>query len=182
MSSKVITRNTTFEGVKEDEETQIKLVHWFYEEKALSNISVKNYCQRKKIQSSTFKDWMKKVKSLEETGINNFYKGRGRPKIFSPLAIKSVADTMVTKVKQQKTPNGREFLEICVSAIQEDLGRNGKAEVAKVPSASTIKRLQAEIKAYRKVVQKKTPARVVAEADPRNTFSMFVLMKAFTRI
>ncbi len=179
MATKLITRNTTFEGVKVDEETQKILVQWFFEEKALSNISIKKYCDRKKIHTSTFKDWMKKVKSLKENGINNFHKGRGRPRIFTPLATKKVADTLSKRVKAQKTPNRIEFRDICVSAIQEDLGRNGKAEVAKLPSASTIKRLQADIKAYRKVVQKKTPARVSAEADPRNTYSMFILMKAF---
>ncbi len=48
MATKLITRNTTFEGVKVDEETQKILVQWFFEEKALSKISIEKYCDGKK--------------------------------------------------------------------------------------------------------------------------------------
>lgn len=144
------------------------LVGWYLEDKASQNTKLTDFATIRGICPSTFSDWVQKEIMLRETGVNNFHSDTGRPHIFSVPVTKSITETTVDKSLEQKTPNDKEFLEICVSAIEEDLvGRNGKAEVANPPSRSTIKRLQHEIQAYRKVVQKKTPARIVAEADAK---------------
>ena len=162
MDHQILTRRTTFEGKKLSVEEKKTVVKLFLEDQRSSGTTQEDFARKRAIKSSTFGDWVKNYRTLDESGMNNFHERKGRPQIFTPPITKRICKTMVEEIKDQKAPDTQEFQKICVSEIAKDLGRNGKAEVVKLPSKTTLWKLKKEINAFKKAVQKKPPARIVA--------------------
>lgn len=84
---------------------------------------------------------IQKHKLLQESGVNDYHDCDGRPKLFSPSVVKRISHIMAERISEQKIPDSKEFLFICMSTLQEDLDRKGKAEIIQQPCNATMIRL-----------------------------------------
>jgi hypothetical protein len=171
---KYLTRGTVLKGKKLTTQQKIAVVEAYKS----SGLPKRRFCEVRDVAYSTFNKWETHYNKMMETSIDDFHENRGRPRIFTETATENIVDTVKEKEAKQEAPSQRKFREICHDALVTEKRRRNKAPVAEEPSQSTYQRLKRSIKATVRTVQLKTPARIVAEADPRNVYSMITMIKA----
>lgn len=68
-NNNLLTRLTTFEGVKVPLETQKTLIKWFSEDKVTLGTSLREFAKRRGIKPSTFSDWVQNTEAQVTSGI-----------------------------------------------------------------------------------------------------------------
>jgi hypothetical protein len=160
-------------------EDKIFAVQQYYKEHCEHNISGREFASLHCLKQSTFFEWKKKYDNLVEKNVNEFHEGRGRPHLLDAEAFDMIHNAVTDACNQQKALSPTQYEELVMKGIAETKCRRGEAPTGNSCSKefiSGVKKLQ-EVGVNE--VQFKTRARIEAEADPRNAYSMHVLVVAF---
>jgi hypothetical protein len=117
-----------------------------------------------------------KYQSDQESGISTFRdSGSGRPPKIDGIGSDSILTELAKRTRAQHAPNRAEFKAMVVTEIDESAKRRNIAVVTPTVSRRTMWNLKHRLNLGAKTAQLKTHARIAAEADPRNSFSMGIV-------
>lgn len=123
---------------------------------------------------------MEKFHELVCHGADGFYNERGRPPLLDDIAIKSVVNFVETKRKEQNAADEHELRTFMCNEMQNTMQRRGYQGAPVNACRNTLKSYEKVMKLVSVKGQLKTPARVRAEADIRNVYTMYAMCAAYT--
>lgn len=133
------------------------------------------------IPLTSMKRMIATYQSDQESGISTFRdSGSGRPPKIDSAGNESIMTELAKRTRAQHAPNRAEFKAMIVTEITESAKRRNIADVAPTVSRRTMWNYKHRLNLGAKTAQLKTHARIAAEADPRNSFSMGIMNKAFS--
>jgi hypothetical protein len=146
-----------------------------------SRPSVQEFSCHHKIKRSTFHDALMKYRKLNDTKVNEFHRTRGRPALLDSPAKGRLTAALMAKKKAQNSQKNTGFCELIREHIEKAHDINGVAGASFKVHRNTVANIKKSIKADVVACQHKTAARVFAESDMRNNYTMAVMLFAFTR-
>lgn len=172
-----ICRNTNLKNYKQDGiDPKDICVHF-----RSTGECVRAYCRHHNLPRTNLLNWLAKYELFMTHGIDEFYGSKGRPRKIDVKAIENLKHKLITASEQQHTANKRGFAQVCNEGAAETLKRRGiGCGESVVVSQRTMDRTIHEAKVSKGECQHKTKARIDAEADPRNAYSMYCMANAFT--
>jgi hypothetical protein len=141
-------------------------------------VDIRTFAENHKLAKSTVGDYVKKYVKLVSEGVDDFHDKGGRPPLLDEQGVAELKANVGTK-KNQKGMNKRTFRLAVTSASTSTNARRGKGPQKKPPSRQTIRRVKKAANLGEGKGQVKTSARIVAEGDPRNAYSMVCMASAF---
>lgn len=171
-----ITRNFDYGNVERTPENK-KFIVGIYK---CSNLSLRAFCETHNLRKSTLNDWVQKWEILQKGGPDNFYEGTGRPPILDYDGYNDVRADVIMLCNGQKAPKPRDVRMLVSRHGVKTKERRNIGAVERSVSRTTILNIKRAIDLGEKHGQFKTHARVVAENDPRNAYSMTVMAHAFS--
>lgn len=168
------TRTSSLKGKKLSTEEKIEVVEHFIK----SQKTLRKYADQRELAYTTLNRWFHYYVDLMQTGVSKFHDKPGHPALYNEEAIETIIDNLVKAQEGQRTYTEAGFREMCYEVLSAAKAKENRAPAYYEPSKSTLGRLKRVIKVTKRAVQLKTPARVVAEADPRNAYTMYVMVQA----
>jgi hypothetical protein len=144
-----------------------------------SGLTMEQFSLDHSIARSTLFDYQKAFKLKETTGMDTLHDRVGRPAIIDKEGEQNLAKLLADCHKEQRSPNKRSFTELVAAEATNTKRRRGIGGEAKTPSWHTVNRLKIKLQVTQGQGQTKTHARIAAESDPRNAYSMICMVKAF---
>jgi hypothetical protein len=133
------------------------------------------------IPLTSMKRMIAKYLSDQESGISTFRdSGSGRPPKIDFMGSENILTALAKRTRAQHAPNRAEFKAMIVTEMTESAKRRNIADIAPTISRRTMWNYKHRLNLGAKTAQLKTHARIAAEADPRNSFSMGIMNKAFS--
>lgn len=133
------------------------------------------------IPVTSMKRMIAKYRSDQESGISTFRdSGSGRPSKIDSAGSENILTELAKRTRAQHAPNRAEFKAMVVSEMEESAKRRNIAVAAPTVSKRTMWNYKKRLNLGARTAQLKTHARIAAEADPRNSFSMGIMNKAFS--
>jgi len=160
---------------------QMQLCEHFEKLEGDDKVTLREYCLNHKLKKTSFWRLLEKNKELKKSGINNFRDTLGRPPILDSLAKSALVQSLINKKRAQKSQKaGVSFGAEIRAQCEKSHDLSGNAGTAYKVSSRTVNRIKQEINASSVVSQTKSEARIFAESDPRNNFTMAAMLYAFT--
>ena len=147
---------------------QKELCKYFVGLQDVDKETIRGFCSNHKIKRSTFCDSLQKYKLLRDRGIDRFHEFRGRPHLLDSQGYSSLISNLIEKKREQKSVSTFTFGGNIRDEIRSSFARRGIAEEKFKVSRNTVSTIMSEINASVVEAQKKTHARIFAEADPRS--------------
>lgn len=133
------------------------------------------------IPITSMKRMIAKYQSDQESGISTFRdSGSGRPRKIDCTGSENILTELAKRTRAQHAPNRAEFKAMVVTEMAESAKRRNIAVAAPTVSRRTMWNYRHSLNLGAKTAQLKTLARIAAEADPRNSFTMGIMNKAFS--
>lgn len=154
-------------------------VKMFLEEQLSDKISCRSFVQAHGIPRSTFRDWVHGYETWQNTGMLLLHETKGKPKKLDEVGVGDLKASVIARVRAQNTPSKLEFKDMVKAQIVNTRKRKGIDIGEGTCSDRYIYELKKKFDFSEGVRQFKTHARITAEADPRNAYSMYVMVKAF---
>lgn len=133
------------------------------------------------IPKSTLQDWMKKYAHFKKTGEVSICGKRGANSLIDDQGILDIREKLLKRELEQDTADEKALLTFLHDALEETADRRGIVGKPRKLTKETINFYKQEIQVKKVAVQHKSNARIVAERDPRNVFTMHCLVKAFCK-
>jgi hypothetical protein len=174
------TRSIDLSERELDIHEKLFVVEMFYKDKENDCIlSIRSFSLMHGLSKSTFEDWKKHFDEYKLTGMLKMSHKRGRPPYLDYCATEEVKRRLNLLVKTQKTPGTEEFAGLLQRGITETKQRKGAFVGCPTISKEFVRvfRKANEVSVCKR--QFKTKARIDAESDPRNAFSMIAMVSAF---
>lgn len=163
-------------------EDKFYAVERFLAAQAQCHVSGIRFAQSIGVDESTLRKWLRLYNLYTKEGNNRVHNGGGRPRLLDTIAEDFVRTSISNLVRQQHTPTYHEVKLLIVRGAQETQHRrgftSGSLDVETV-SETYVRNFFKALKLEKGTVQLKTNARIIAEADPRNAYSMICLVKGF---
>lgn len=151
------------------------------EEYFRSELSPDSFARTHSIPPTSMKRMIAKYKDDQESGISTFRdSGSGRPRKLDKVGGQNVLTELAKRTRDQHAPNRAEFQAILIKEVEQSSKRRNIANVCPTIVPKTMWNYKSILKLGLKTAQLKTHARITAEGDPRNSFSMAVMNKAFS--
>lgn len=141
------------------------------------NIKPIDFAARHNVERSTISKWMKLYHESNKAGVNLFYNG-GRPPYLRPHEEDRLRDWVNDRRDRYGPPGKTAVTAQTLSIIQDRKASINHKEVTTI-DPKTINVIMEKMGLLEVMPQVKTSARVNAEADPRNAYTMIAMMKAF---
>ncbi len=151
------TRNMNLRPLMGTKEGKLQIARLYMD----SNLTMEQFASNHGIAKSTLFDYQKALKVLETTGIDTMHEKVGRPPIVDKVGEEHLAKILLTKHKEQGSPNKREFTELVTAEATNTKRRKGIGGEAPPPSWNTINRLRLKLEIVEGKGQIKTHARIV---------------------
>jgi hypothetical protein len=157
-------------------------------EKQSAELSQRDFCRRHGLPQSTFATWKQKRDLKEKTGVDTFHEERGRPRLVDHTSGIDLQLWVDKRRREQNCVSTAEWSEQFHVEMEKTQKRRVTADHPARPQPKMLKRAHSSTRDDYKQqydfstvkAQQKPNARVFAEADPRNAFSMAVMCKAWT--
>jgi len=144
-----------------------------------SGQSVKSFVALHGGARSTFQRWVEADLILENTGVDTFHDGGGRPCYLDEENFNLLKQTIEELNLAQKSPDQKQFRELVFKFIKKSMtDRNTGVEIVDI-SDSFVSEVRNRLGAALIKSQHKPSARIKAESDPRNTYTMSAMAHAF---
>jgi hypothetical protein len=137
-----------------------------------------DFCERHSLNYKSFMKFKRKLELLEETGVDSLHDSPGRPPLFDESSKENIQQTILNRNEEQKSFKKSQTADIFLEEVREVKRRRGEVDDASI-SKETLRKYVKEFDIEAKVGQFKTKARITAEADPRNAYTMFAMASAF---
>ena len=145
-----------------------------------SGQSMADFCDRHCLSKGTLGYWNSKYNLLVEKGIDMFYDKGGRPPLLDATSELAVTTQLINATKDQRSIRKRDFSKLCSEQAVENRKRRNIGVTHLTISPTTSRRYKARLNVGEKQGQFKTQARIEAERDPRNAYSMIAMATAFS--
>lgn len=173
------TRTCNLEGKKLTFNDKFYIADMYLYLKKKNKMTGRKFARSKNIDEKTLRRWVNQRQEYVQRGVNTVYDGPGNPPILDKDAEKQILDSVTDLVRTQKTPSTAKVEDMVVHGVRETLRRRGMVKNCDSVSKSYLRSLFHKLRLHKCKVQTKTSARIEAEADPRNMYSMICLVKAF---
>lgn len=144
-----------------------------------TTISRRTFCENNNISKATFDGWWKKYEIMLETGIDNFGDGPGRDPYLDAEGTANITKWIDDRRANLNAPTTKEVHNKINEEVKASYQRRNKHCGHIEISQSTFKMYKTFMGLTERKAQYKPKARIEAEKDVRNAFSMFCLAKAF---
>jgi hypothetical protein len=141
--------------------------------------TIMDFSKNHKLKRSSFGVALLKYRCLQDKGIDTFYDQRGRPRFLDSQGYSSLLSQLVKKKKEQITVSTYKFRDFITEEIGASASRRGVADAKFRVCRNTIGSIMTELNASAVEAQKKTHARIFAESDPRNNYTIAVMLYTF---
>jgi hypothetical protein len=183
---KGLRRFQNLHGLELTGDDKMFVVECFEEESP--KLSQREFAANHGIPQATFATWKQKRDVLKKTGVNTFYEKRGRPKLLDHTSGTELQLWVDQRRREQNCVSTTEWNDQFQLEMEKTQKRRIQADHPAMPQLKILKQAHDSTRdTYKKeydfrtvVAQQKPNARVFAEADPRNAFSMAVMCKAWT--
>ena len=150
------------------------------EEYLRSNLTLHDFALNHNIPPTTMRRIMNQYQLDQATGISTFRDaGSGRPRRLDGTGYEIVEAYLIQKVHENKAPTKLDFK----TQVLEQVGETSRRRNIETPDpeigAKTLWRYKDEMDVAACHAQLTTHARLAAQADPRNSYSMGVMVAAF---
>lgn len=145
------------------------------------NVSVQTFCKNHNIEYYERKlyKWNKKLIIKQSLGYDIFHKQGRRAKV-DDIGIENLRAQITDAKSKKKSLTKKEVTALIILEVDATSERAGEAPNGKI-SKTSLKRVRALIESTNVKGQHKTAARIDAEEDPRNCFSMIAMCYAFAK-
>lgn len=167
--------NTDLSKVERSATNKIAMIKDCYE----GTKTVEEWATNHNLPVGTVKHWYTQYCKMINTGINTFHDKGGRPPALDESSKQSIKEKVIQATRAQTSLTKRKFRELCGEEHIETLKRRNIACCNRKLHSKTIKTYFNSIEAATKQGQSKTNARIVAERDPRNAYSMHAMVAAY---
>lgn len=144
-----------------------------------SNESQRSFARERGISQTTLSRWMEALREYVTTGMLILHSKGGRPKQIDESGVGDVLGAIGNLVNAQHAPPTSVLGELLVRAAQQTKRRRGESGASESVSKTFLYEFMEKHDLGKATVQLKTDARIEAEADPRNAFSMICLVKGY---
>jgi hypothetical protein len=158
---------------------KVLIVEQFYKESKESGISLREFAETHCIAKSTFSDWKKLYDIYQSQGINLFHGKCGKPAYLHEELLELVKKIISDSCRRQKSLTPAQFRHLLLKASEVAKTQRGLAPTGVTCSRQYISDFKKYYDVGSQEVQFKTHARIEAESDPRNAYSMHVMAAAF---
>lgn len=169
------SREADLKGVDKTAEGKKKIVEQFFYE----SCSQHDFCERHNVVRYNLNEYIKKHHALTHHGLDLFGTKRGRPSAVDSVSLSLIRETILEAYSEQKTLSKEQVRQLILTEMVATSARRGKANINPDPHPKTVSSILKTIKAHTVKAQEKTNARITAESDPRNAFTMFAMAKAY---
>ena len=170
------SRHIKYEANKLNEKDKIDLIQQMHEEGLHSN----EFGHMHGISGSTIRKWERKLKFLQETGVDTFHKVGGQA-LIDEESMKNLAQECDALYQKENSPNRGQLEEMILEKMNETSLKMGKDELHDEIKKTTYYNIKMRAGIHKNKGQTKTLARIRAEADPRNALSMAILLETFAK-
>lgn len=182
LDSKIIwTRRLNLSDKNYDLHDRLILCKKFEElNQGLERVSIRKFAKERGISKSEFSRWLTSYRDWKDTGVLTMHGKRGRPRLLDEEGVEHFKNKIQRLEQEQHSPSRGETHHLMNIAARETRIRNarGVQSIKKISSRS-IARYRTMANLIIRKRQFKTRARVRAESDPRNAYTMFCMIKAF---
>lgn len=154
-------------------ETKFKMVKLL----SNSNLSLRAFAAQNNLHPTTLYRWKTQVEILEISEVNLMYEGQGRPRALDGVAEREIITEVTEAYMSQKSFRPRTLNSKIREKAVQTKARRGLVMTGELHQR-TVRDYKKRMKIDTVVCQNKTAARIEAEADPRNVYSMHVMVKA----
>jgi hypothetical protein len=156
---------------------KIVVCHEF--EKVAHEMTMRRFAEVHGFHHMNLVRWMKRLKECQEREVNAFL-SHGRPPVMDKESLKLLRAELINRRVSLNCPDmnkTRELVDDCVRAVKRQRGENDDIVVKMCDR--TFFTIRQQLKIVERTANPKTAARIEAEGDPRNAFSMYCMARAF---
>ena len=152
------------------------------EECVASGLGAKMFARNHKIPPTSMLRMMRQYQDDASSGISTFRdSGSGRPPKLDATAKEAISELLQKRRGDQNAPNRAEFKAIVLKEVEQTSKRRNIADTRPKLSSQSLRSYKKSMELGERVAQLKTSARIDAEKDPRNSFSIAVMIEAFCK-
>jgi hypothetical protein len=145
-----------------------------------SGLSRDQFCSHHGIKLKTFEDWITKKNKIDNRQPTSFHGSRGRPRLIDKKFDDELLQTIEEEGNKENCPGNVEFKKKLVAYAQQTAALQNRYKFCENISQKTINNYKNYYCINDVKGQTKSLARINAEQDPRNIFSMAVMLKSCT--
>ena len=144
--------------------------------------SLRQFAETHKMSRTTLRKWVIKKEEYDTSGRDCFGTGNGgRPPLLDETSKSNILQWIDDRVELQNCPNRMEIKQQMNKEIIDTFARRGIVRLDYSVDARTFNVYYEELKLSEYLGQPKTEARITAEADVRNVWSMYCMAEAFCK-
>jgi hypothetical protein len=144
-----------------------------------SDITMTHFALQHCLKERYFQKLVAKYVKYKETGIDTFHNYSGKPRKIDEEGSINLRRLLIDRQKAQQALKYANFIDFYKKEALETMKRKGNFSTDVNACKRTIKTFMNSIEVTENEGQFKTKARIVAEADPRNTLTMTAMCYAY---
>lgn len=147
--------------------------------KVSHEMTLRTFAKNHGMNHMTLHRWLRRLKQCEERESNAFLP-HGRPPVMDKESLLLLREELISRRVSLNCPDKhktRELVDDCVRAVKRQKGENDDIVVKMCDR--TFFSIREQLNIVERTANPKTAARIEAEGDPRNAFSMYCMARAF---
>ena len=112
--------------------------------------------------------------------MDTIHSKKGRPPVLDEIGERNLVEKLTNSEQQQTSVKEKDFPNLICEEAEETLNRRNISICVDSADPKTVKKYKRKLNLKKVTGQSKSSARITAEKDLRNNFSMAVLLKAYS--